>query len=141
MNIQFQRNFSKEADKSTIGFIRIHNRKLKELGGRNAWVCIEVGTKKIFRMIRGSGNIQDFNQQLIECDYETALELEIKESDPTCPGSNICSVNLRKANFIEKFFAHWRHPDPFYNFPLKISIVSLALGISGFFLGIISLTK
>lgn len=150
IRINQHRSFSKESDYAAFATVRVHNSRLKELGGRNAWVRIQSadGGRGIYRTVRGSGSLTPFPEDAIELDYDTSVELGVHTSDPVNPHSPpgeqfySCNLMIRRVRGLKKIRAHWNHPDPAYRVPLQISIVlgslSVLLGMIGVILGVMS---
>lgn len=146
--IKFQRKFSRSSDYSEFAMVRVHNFTVSNLGGSGAWVKIQSlddRNKFVYRVIRGHGKDDTFSQDAIEMDYQTSknhLGISTKKTTTEADQKEFypCNLEITPADSVKDLFlAHWMHPDPGYRFPVRISIVSLFLGITGLFLGLISL--
>jgi hypothetical protein len=139
IRITQQRKFSNAADYEAFSVVRLHNAMLPSLGGRNAWVTIKsMQGACVYRMIRGSGGLENFPQDAIEFDYETGMALGITKAKQNAAGFYPCALEVRPASRLEILAAHWNHPDHAYRFPLQLSLVSFFLGIVGLILGLLS---
>lgn len=143
------RNFTKKSDYTSFATVRVHNSRLKDLGGRNAWVFILSPDTSVYRTIRGSGSLTPFPEDAIELDYDTSIELEMHQTKPVNPKDPpeeqfySCDLKIRPVRRLEIIKAHWSHPNPAYRVPLQISItlgsLSVLLGLIGAIFGIVSL--
>jgi hypothetical protein len=139
MRIAKCRDFTRERDYAAFSVVRVFNLKLSELGGRGAWVTISGGKESQYRRIMGSGGT-DLSQDAIEIDYDSRVELGIV-GRPDGNGYYPCELTLSKSSLGERISAHWSHPNLAYRVPYQLAVLSLALGLVGFFLGIVSLIK
>ncbi len=133
IDIKKQKPFSNDYDKNSQSLVRIFNKNLKPLGGRHAWVKLTAGSKSIYRTIKAAKPMKGFNSCAIELDYDSLLELEIVSSNnsPDEDGFYPCNIVITKANKIDIFKAYWNHPEHGYRISLRISIISLFLGLVG----------
>lgn len=149
IQINQRRSFSKKSDYAAFATIRVHNSRLKELGGRNSWVFIQNRNGDgVYRTIRGSGSLDPFPADAIELDYDTSVELGVHSNEPVNPQDPpeeqfyTCDLKIKPVAGLKVIRAHWNHPDPAYSVPLQISIVlgslSVLLGIIGVILGVLS---
>jgi hypothetical protein len=150
IQINQHRSFSKKSDYAAFATVRVHNSRLKELGGRNAWIYIQPAGKKegVYRTVRGNGSISPFPEDAIELDYDTSVELGIHDTGAVASEEHseekfyTCDLKVHSVRGLKKIRAHWNHPDPAYRVPLQISIVlgslSVILGIIGVILGVMS---
>lgn len=150
IQINQHRSFSKESDYAAFATVRVHNSRLRELGGRNAWVFIQPadGRNGVYRTVRGSGSLIPFPEDAIELDYDTSVELGFHTSDPVNQQEQperqfyFCDLKIYPVRGLKKIRAHWNHPDPAYRVPLQISIIlgslSVLLGMIGVILGVMS---
>lgn len=141
IEIQRVRNFSNEQDYVAFSIVRLYNKHVTELGGRNTWVCIESGGKKIYRRVRGVGNMPGFPKDAMELDYDSRNELGAISDDRHENGFFLHKATIKKASLVEKFLAHWSHPNIEYRTPFQISYISFMLGIIGLILGMVSLFR
>lgn len=131
------RDFSRTQDHSLFTVVRVFNGCLKELGDRHAWVAVEGQDATIYRRALGA-SATGIGKGDIELDYDSRKELGIG-GRPDENGFYDCKLIVRKATATEKMRAHWKHPSLEYRVPFKLAILSLALGLIGLGLGIISL--
>ncbi|MCK4742890.1 MAG: hypothetical protein KAT25_03645 [Sulfuriflexus sp.] len=132
-----RREFTSSYDYAAFSVVRVHSTILKKLGGRNTWVKICGSDRCIYRLARGGRPAAGFNAGSIELDYDSCVELEVignAQKDENDFYS--CSLTLEKSNFMGKFSAHWKHPNPAYRVPMQLSIIGFTLGIIGLALGI-----
>ena len=132
------RAFSERSDYLSFSVVRLNNNAVKQFGGRGNWVriCNTQNGTTIFRMIRGSSPQFMLNKEQMEIDYDGIIELGIK-SEMGSGGFRSCEILVEQAKRHERILAHWKHPDPGYQLPFRISMVSLIIGILGFLGGII----
>lgn len=126
------RNFSQEKDHTAFSVIRLQSSNINKLGGRNTWVLITNQNKCIYRLILGARNSTGFTAKSLEIDYDSCLKLGISSSEKDENNFYPCNIEIKKANWIGRFIAHWKHPNPAYRVPMQ-------LGIMGFILGFFSL--
>lgn len=153
IRINQHRSFSKESDYSGFATVRVHNSRLKELGGRNAWVYIQRadGRDGVYRTARGSGTLDPFPVDAVELDYDTSVDLGVHSTktvnpqDPPEEQFYSCDLKIKPVRGLKVIRAHWNHPDPAYRVPLQISIVlgslSVLLGIIGVVLGVLGVLE
>lgn len=133
------RNYSDRADADKFAVIRIANSLVNTLGGRYKWVEIKNNDgKKIYRTIRGAGD-RDISSHQMELDYDSIIELglslkkpESTDGKPNLSGYINCDISISKVGFIKSFWGHYKHPDPAYRAPMKLSFVSFFIGLGGF---------
>lgn len=131
------RDFTRHYDHSIFTVVRVFNGFLEELGGRHSWVVVEGETSTIYRRIMGAGGT-GIRKGDIELDYDSRKELGVT-GRPDESGFYTCDLVIRKAKLTEKVRAHWKHPSLEYRVPFQLALLSLALGLIGLGLGIISL--
>ena len=138
MQILGVRAFSDRKDYLSFSVARINNNSVKQFGGRGNWVriCNTKNGATIFRMVRGSSPQFILNKEQLEIDYDGILELGIT-SEMGNGGFRSCDILVETAKRHEQILAHWNHPDPGYQLPFRISMMSLMIGILGFLGGII----
>jgi hypothetical protein len=131
------RDFTRDYDYPIFTVVRVFNGFLEELGGRRSWVVVVGETGKIYRRVMGAGGT-GIRKGDIELDYDSRKELGVAgRRDKN--GFYTCDLVIRKAKFTEKVRAHWKHPSLEYRVPFQLALLSLALGLIGLGLGIISL--
>lgn len=151
--ISEHRRFTKEEDVERFAIVRVQNSLMKELGGRHKWVEIrnQDSNKKIYRRLAGSGST-DLLKQQIELDYDSSIELGLNENKRIERGETETQVSLPYAcnmsmhpvwryNFFKKAIANWRHPDPAYSYPFKISLTMSAVALLSLVFPLVSLFK
>ncbi len=137
-NIDKYRGFSSEYDYTAFSVVRVHPAKLRELGGRNAWVKISSKNGCIYRMALGGKLSPGFTHKAMEIDYDSRLELDIASANHRDEnGFYQCDLSLAAASWKEKIMAHWRHPSPAYRVPMQLGIIGFVLGVVGLILGIL----
>ena len=131
IKIDKQRPFSNDYDKNSICLVRVYNKNLKKLGGRHSWVKLTAGTKCIYRTVKAAKPMKGFNMSTIELDYDSLLELEMVSSKklPDEDGFYPCKITLTPTNKLDALKAYWNHTEHGYRISLRISIVSLFLGL------------
>jgi hypothetical protein len=75
IEINKSRSFTNSYDHDSFSVVRVYNRHLKALGGRNAWVKLESDSAVIYRMVKAGKSSSGFNSAAIETDYDSLLEL------------------------------------------------------------------
>lgn len=133
------RVFSRDEDYRNFSVVRVNNDVLKSLGGRGAWIAIEPAEQPVFRRVYGAGPT-GLAKSEIELDYDTRLELNV-EINRDDKGYYPCKLDLRQATTFEVLLAHWNHPSPNYSMPLKLSLISVVLGLLGLVLAILSVVS
>lgn len=142
VHVTRERRFTDERDFDAFAVIRVANRTVTDLGGRNRWVVMTGPSRRpVYRVIRGVKASVKLPVGAMETYYETNNALGIGRSQVDADGFYECDVYIRSARILEIGLAHWNHPDGYYRFPIRISLVALALGVIGLFLGIVSLFK
>ncbi len=139
IEINKSRSFTNTYDHDSFSVVRVYNRHLKALGGRNAWVKLESNSSVIYRMIKASKSSPGFTSSAIETDYDSLLELgQIDASNE--PDENKfypCKLTISPISRFGRFKAYWNHPDYGYRISMQISLVSLLLGFVGLLLGLL----
>jgi hypothetical protein len=85
----------------------------------------------------GSGGA-GLTQDAIELDYDSRMELEIN-GRPDAYGFYPCDLTIEKSTLMERLKAHWSHPNLAYRVPYRLALLSVALGLAGLLLGIVSM--
>lgn len=130
------KSFTRERDFDDSAVIRVFNGHLKALGGRNGWVCITIGRKHAYRLIKGNPIPAD----TIEMDYDSRVELGIQREDREDGGWN-CQIYLSPATLTQRVAAHWKHPDLGHRVSFQLGLIGLVLGALGFAQGILGMMK
>lgn len=95
----------------------------------------------IYRHLIFCPNIKT-NELLIDWVGIISLSAFSNEVDEEEKEGEINYLKIRVANIIEKYLKYgFMHPSPIYSFAFRLSIISIALGIVSFFLGLFSLYK
>ena len=131
------KDFSREHDHAAFSVVRVFNGRLAELGGRGAWITISSENRKVYRRVMGSGSV-GLTQDAIELDYDSRHDLGIT-SPPDQNGFHPCDLKLKRSTTLERIAAHWTHPNLAYQVPYRLAMLSLALGLIGLLLGVVSL--
>ena len=120
---------------------------------RNEWVaiCPKGEGCTIYRKAQGSGGIGGFTDETVMLQYEDMLELEPDRSSQNVEKLGELRMNgkaadvypvdwtLRKLRGLEKAMPYWKHPDDGYRLSVRISLVSLVVGVLGFVMGVAGL--
>lgn len=131
-------DIQKEQDFYDEAISRVHTSILRDTNlKRNQWIkIVNLDNKKtIFRKVRGASP-KDSSKEYMELDYDSRLELGIVANKND---SGYLDVNLRieQANYIDIFCANWNYPNYAIKISVRISIISLMLGLIGLILGLI----
>ena len=140
MKMTQARIYSDKQDYNAFSAVRLNNNVCSKLGRRGTWVCIcnLASGSTIYRMTRGSSRKAPLTAEQFEIDYEGLAQLEIpfaKNQNDFRP----CDIEITKANQLQLFAAHWRHPDPAYRVPMRLGIISLGLGLLSLVISVMSL--
>lgn len=138
INFKKVRKFTKEHDYQNFSVVRVQTRLIVELGGRNSWIEIKNGNNKIRRRILGGSGL-GFTKDAIELDYDSMRDLGCLSKNHDENGFYPCNLEAKKIGFIGQFMAHWNHPSDPHRIPIRISIVSLFLGVVSLLLALIAL--
>ena len=115
------RLLTKAADKSRR-ILRVPNRLLERLGGRNSWVRIESGKSAIYRQVYGAGGIPGLSRGMAELDYDGASQLGIASRS----GSEECLVSR-----CFSLVAHLNHPDEKHRVVARLALAAIVITIVG----------
>jgi hypothetical protein len=133
IEISKQRSFTNDYDNNSLSLVRVFNKNLKPLGGRHSWVKLTAGTKCIYRTIKAGKSSPGFSSNAIELDYDSLRELDLVASNRTSDDEGFypCNLTISPTNILDVFKAYWNHPEQGYRISLRISMVSLLLGVLG----------
>ena len=96
--------------------------------GRGTICKLTVNDKSKYVIVRGSKR----KARTINMDLNLRLFLKVKEA-------NLYDFELRKASWFQCLLFAWSASDPIYRVPAQLSLISLALGLLGLFLGVVPL--
>lgn len=134
------RDFSEPRDYEAFAIVRMHAQAVNSLDSRDEWVRLDSNGHHIYRRLRGASALgaPGLDKTAMELDYDSRLELGI-HGDWRSNGFIDCDVQVSRAPARAYLAAHWNHPMPAYRVPLRISLVSLVLGLIGIGMGVASL--
>ena len=121
-------DIQKEQDFGDDAICRLHTSVLRDTDiNRNDWIKITNNkdtSKYIFRRVKG-GSPKNSSKHYIELDYDSRLELGIKEK---CDEVDLIA---EKATYFEIFKANWNYPNYAIKLAFRLAVLSVVLGFIG----------